>query len=146
MSKNGKHYLKLFQKAVFRDKMFRWTRWLQFSQPSRKLFARRPNVFRSLLKTIRTHKIVLKKKHFSSKVSCGNVHFSFGNPAGSLLTKNGTSSLKKRKLWEIYSFFRKKFNKMTIGTCRILFLQPEIFCSSSKNDKKVSFSKKFSSK
>ena len=79
-------------------------------------------------------------EYFPSKISCGNVHFSFGNPAGSLLTKNWKNSLKERKLWKKYIFFLKKnFTEMILGTCRRLFLQPESFCSMSKNDKMFLF-------
>ena len=123
--------------------MFRRTRWLQLSQLSRNFFARRPNIFRSLLKTIRTHKNVLKKKHFSSKVSCGNVHFSFGNAAGSLLTKNGTSSLKKRKLREINIFFKKNSSKWPSGHVEYCFYNRKVFAHCPKMTKKFLFPKNF---
>ena len=45
----------------------------------------------------------------------------------------------KVKFLKNIHFFRKNFIEMILGTCRILFLQAESFCSLSKNDKMFFF-------
>ena len=105
-----------------------------FSQRCRKIFARGPKVFGSFLKKNSTHTI-FSTKYFPFKFSCGTVHFFFGNPAGGLLTKL-KKIRSKNENYEKYTIFSKKnFTEMILGTCRRLFLQPESFCSMSKNDK-----------
>ena len=85
-----------------------------------KNFRQRVKVFDSFLNKNSTHTI-FSTKYFLSKFSCGNVHFSFGKPAGSLLAK--TEKIRsKNENYEKYTFFSKKnVIEMILGTWRILF-------------------------
>ena len=59
---NAKKYLTFLRKKFLM--MIIWTHQKQFSQPCRKIFARRPEVFGSFLKKNRTHTYFSKKNIF----------------------------------------------------------------------------------
>ena len=103
-----------------------------------KNFRRRVKVFGSFLNKNSTYTI-FSTKYFLSKFSCGNVHFSFGKPAGSLLAK--TEKIRsKNENYEKYTFFQKKTSlKWSSGHEQYCFFLSESFCSLSKNDNLIFF-------
>ena len=60
--------------------MFIWRRKMQFRQPCRKIFSKRPKLFRSKSEMRFLNYIFFQKKYFSSKCFSGHVECSFDNP------------------------------------------------------------------
>ena len=111
-----------------------WTHQKQFSQPCRKTFARGPKVFGSFLKKNSPYTI-FSTKYFPFKFSCGNVHFSFGNPAGSLLTEL-KKIRSKNENYEKYTVFSKKTSlKRSSGHVEYCFYNRKIFAHCPKMTK-----------
>ena len=109
----------------------------QFSQRCRKSFASGPKVFGSFLKKNSTHTI-FSTNYFSSKFSCGNVYFNFGNPAGSLL-KNLKKIAQKTKIIKKTRFFRKSSLTCCSGHVVYCFYNRKVFVCCPKVTEKSFF-------
>ena len=140
---NYKNYLIFSQKKLFN--MIPWTRRKQFLQPCRKVFARGPKVFRSLVKTVRTPTIFSKKVIFFQGFwwTCG---FLFWQSCWNSFNKKLKKFAQKTKVIEkVYIFTKKYLHKnFPRDTLNTVFTTEQFLLVVQNGQGKISSFKKFS--
>ena len=116
----------------------------QFSQTCQKVFARRPNVFRWLVKTVRTPAIFFRKLIFFQgfRWTCGIL---FWQSCWNSFNKKLRKFAQKTKIIKKYDFSKKNSIKLFLGHVEYSFHSRTLFARHPKRTGKSFFLHKFSS-